>query len=169
MTKYVNDTVNLVDLVKSFPTSIYLQKSASIQPRTSPSKFGGKFNSLFTSLLRCGNRHPDRGAWWENPEDPNSATPIQSKYLSGRPIQPLCEGVLVVLDAKAMPFTRIWCAFEVAIAVTVDDAVRPGKGRLLLDIATVPYSQYFFETDGLASEHARLGHGSAELLTDGLS
>ena len=27
--------VNLVDLVKSFPTNIYLQKSASIQPRTS--------------------------------------------------------------------------------------------------------------------------------------
>ena len=31
--------VNLVDLIKSFPTSIYLQKSASIQPRTSPLKF----------------------------------------------------------------------------------------------------------------------------------
>ena len=31
--------VKLVDLVKSFPTSIYLQKSASIQPRTSPTKF----------------------------------------------------------------------------------------------------------------------------------
>ena len=30
--------VNLVDLVKSFPTSLYLQKSASIQPRTSPIK-----------------------------------------------------------------------------------------------------------------------------------
>ena len=29
-----------------------MQKSASIQPRTSPSKFGGKFISLFTSLLR---------------------------------------------------------------------------------------------------------------------
>ena len=40
-------TVNLVDLVNSFPTSIYLQKSASIQPRTSLSKFGGKFYSLF--------------------------------------------------------------------------------------------------------------------------
>ena len=26
-------------------------KSASIQPRTSPSKFGGKFNSLFIRLL----------------------------------------------------------------------------------------------------------------------
>ena len=48
MQKYVN----LVDLVKSFPTSIYLQKSASIQPRTSLSKFGGKFNSFFIRLLR---------------------------------------------------------------------------------------------------------------------
>ena len=43
--------VNLVDLVKSFPTSIYLQKSASIQPRTSLSKFGGKFKSLFIRVL----------------------------------------------------------------------------------------------------------------------
>ena len=48
----VQKYVNLVDLVKSFPTSIYLQKSASIQPRTSLSKFGGKFNSLFIRLLR---------------------------------------------------------------------------------------------------------------------
>ena len=44
--------VHCVDLGESFPTRIYLQKSASIQPRTSPSKFEGKFNSLFTSLLR---------------------------------------------------------------------------------------------------------------------
>ena len=48
--------VHCVDLGESFPTiliptSIYLQKSASIQPRTSPSKFGGKFNSLFICLL----------------------------------------------------------------------------------------------------------------------
>ena len=43
--------VNLVDLVKSFLTSIYLEKSASIQPRTSLSKFGGKFISLFIRLL----------------------------------------------------------------------------------------------------------------------
>merc|ERR1711886_1172 len=45
--------VHCVDLGESFPTSIYLQKSASIRPRTSPSKFGGKFNSLFTSLFIC--------------------------------------------------------------------------------------------------------------------
>ena len=31
--------VNLVDLVKSFPTSIFLQNLASIQKRTSPIKF----------------------------------------------------------------------------------------------------------------------------------
>ena len=31
----VQKHVNLADLVKSFPTNIYLQKSASIQPRTS--------------------------------------------------------------------------------------------------------------------------------------
>ena len=47
MQKYVN----LADLVKSFPTKVYLQKSASIQPRTSLSKFGGKFNSFFIRLL----------------------------------------------------------------------------------------------------------------------
>ena len=61
----VQKYVNLVDLVKSFPTSIYLKKSASIQPRTSLSKFGGKFNSFFIRLLsrkdRCvtGERAPD--------------------------------------------------------------------------------------------------------------
>ena len=52
----VQKYVNLVDLVKSFPTSIYLQKSASIQPRTSLSKFGGKFNSLFICLLTGDQR-----------------------------------------------------------------------------------------------------------------
>ena len=43
--------VHCVDLGESFPTNIYLQKSASIQPRTSPSKFGGKSSSLFIRLL----------------------------------------------------------------------------------------------------------------------
>ena len=43
--------VHCVDLGESFPTSIYLQNLASIQPRTSPSRFGGKFNSLFNRLL----------------------------------------------------------------------------------------------------------------------
>ena len=42
--------MHCVDLGESFPTSIYLQKSASIQPRTSPSKFGGK---LFNIIHSC--------------------------------------------------------------------------------------------------------------------
>ena len=42
---------NLVDLVKSFHTSIDLQKSASIQPRTSRSKFRGDFIALFIRIL----------------------------------------------------------------------------------------------------------------------
>ena len=42
--------VHCVDLGESFLTSIYLQKSASIQPRTSPSKFGGK---LFNIIHSC--------------------------------------------------------------------------------------------------------------------
>ena len=46
--------VHCVDLGESFPTHIYLQKSASIQPRTSPSKFRGKiqFNIHFTPYKR---------------------------------------------------------------------------------------------------------------------
>ena len=43
--------VHCVDLGESFPTSIYLQKWASIQPSTSPSKFGGKYSILFTGVL----------------------------------------------------------------------------------------------------------------------
>ena len=46
--------VHCVDLGEGFPTRIYLQKSASIQPRTSPSKFGWKiqFNIHFTPQRR---------------------------------------------------------------------------------------------------------------------
>ena len=43
--------LNLLFEQIAIPTSIYLQKSASMQPRTSPSKFGGNFNSLFICLL----------------------------------------------------------------------------------------------------------------------
>ena len=43
--------MHCVDLGESFPTSIYLLKSASIQPRTSPSKFGGNYSILFNRVL----------------------------------------------------------------------------------------------------------------------
>ena len=54
--------VNLVDLVKSFPTNIYLQNLASIQKRTSPVKFAhlaeksgkGSISNLSTKVARAG-------------------------------------------------------------------------------------------------------------------
>ena len=50
------------------PTSIYLQKPASIQPRTSLSKFGGKFNPFFIRHL-AGKRTERRlrGAFERGP------------------------------------------------------------------------------------------------------
>ena len=54
--------VNLVDLVKSFPTNIYLKYLASIQKRTSPVKFGhlaeksgkGSISNLSTKVQIAG-------------------------------------------------------------------------------------------------------------------
>ena len=54
--------VNLVDLVKSFPTNIFLQNLASIQQRTSPIKFAhlaeksekGSTSNLSTKALSGG-------------------------------------------------------------------------------------------------------------------
>ena len=60
--------VNLVDLVKSFPTNILLQNLASIQKRTSPVKFAhlaeksgkGSVSNLSTKPLSAGAlRTPD--------------------------------------------------------------------------------------------------------------
>ena len=53
--------VNLVDLVKSFPTNIYLQNLASIHKRTSPVKFAnlaeksgnGSISNLSTKVGRA--------------------------------------------------------------------------------------------------------------------
>ena len=73
--------VHCVDLGESFPTSIYLQNSASIQPRTSPSKVGGKYSTLFNRVLRPvvgggrrGPRHarPERGCRRGSVGDPGA-------------------------------------------------------------------------------------------------
>ena len=58
--------VNLVDLVKSFPTNIYLQNLASIQKRTSPVKFAhlaeksgkGSISSLSTKVGPDEEKNP---------------------------------------------------------------------------------------------------------------
>ena len=49
--------VNLVDLIKSFQTSIYLQTLASIQPRTGLSKFAKNSQTLENKLEKtCSDR-----------------------------------------------------------------------------------------------------------------
>ena len=74
--------MHCVDLGESFPTSIYLQKSASIQPRTSPWKFGGKFNSIFIRLLPT-QASPPRGAPVDAPaRGPAPATKTEVEALS---------------------------------------------------------------------------------------
>merc|ERR1712188_293945 len=50
--------VHCLDLGESFPTSIYLQKSASIQPRTSPSKFGSQITLSITYRASCTSFPP---------------------------------------------------------------------------------------------------------------
>ena len=49
---------NLVDLVKRFPTNIYLQKSASIQLKTSPDKFAVQVGLVW---VRWARFHPCAG------------------------------------------------------------------------------------------------------------
>ena len=61
--------VNLVDLVKSFPTNIYLQNLASIQKRTSPIKFAhlaeksanGSISNLSTKVQSPLAPFPEHG------------------------------------------------------------------------------------------------------------
>ena len=62
--------VNLVDLVKSFPTNIFLQNSESIQKRTSPIKFAhlaeksenGSISNLSTKLHAAAELRIERQA-----------------------------------------------------------------------------------------------------------
>ena len=68
--------VNLVDLVKSFPTNIFLQTLASIQKRTSPIKFAhlagksekGSISNLSTKASTGVRSGRLRGAEEDPPE-----------------------------------------------------------------------------------------------------
>ena len=83
------EEVYCVHLGESFPTSIYLQKSSSIQPRTSPSKFGGNFNALFICLL-SGTTHTAcraalcAGAIRRSKMDPSRPCPLSERHPCGR-------------------------------------------------------------------------------------
>eukprot|EP00927_Polykrikos_kofoidii_P074238 TRINITY_DN70222_c0_g1_i1.p1 TRINITY_DN70222_c0_g1~~TRINITY_DN70222_c0_g1_i1.p1 ORF type:complete len:729 (+),score=95.77 TRINITY_DN70222_c0_g1_i1:85-2271(+) len=65
-----------------------------------------------------------------------------------------CEGILLLLNAKtetspsAVPFSRIWCAFELHMAVG-------SKGKLKLDVATTDKSRAIVITSGLTQDEER--------------
>ena len=58
---------------------------------------------------------------------------------------PECQGVLLILDENAVPFTRAWCCFEGAMVV--GDAERKGD-PLLLDVATARDGRAHVATQG---------------------
>ena len=68
--------LNLLFEQIAIPTSICLQKSASILPRTSPSKFEGKCNSLFICLLSADDL-PTKIAVVVRPDGVSSSAPEQ--------------------------------------------------------------------------------------------
>ena len=74
-----NIKLRLVDLVKSFPTNIFLQILASIQKRTSPRKFAhlakksekGSISNLSTKEgAAAATRRPSRGPYPWRPASP---------------------------------------------------------------------------------------------------
>ena len=92
--------VHGVDLGESFPTSIYLQTSASIQPRTSPSKFGGKYSILFNRVLRRGGGLPPLPL--RPPGGPRRHA-ARCKKKEGRSPVELCKGVHCVDLGESFP------------------------------------------------------------------
>lgn len=71
----------------------------------------------------------------------------------------LSIGVLLILDSAATPFSRIWCAFEEAIALTQSEG---REKMLLLDIATTKNGYTFLLTDGLTQAEATSETGADE-------
>ena len=87
-------------------------------------------------------------AYANNQHDLGSEIPADPKESAFYKAMQLCDGVVVVLDGKATPFTRVWCCFEFAMVVL-------GK-KLLLDFATVHDSKPQSLTEGLASVDKKL-------------
>ena len=96
----------------------------------------------------AGKRNTWVCAYANNQHDLGSEIPADPRESAFYKAMQLCDGVVVVLDGKATPFTRIWCCFEFAMVVL-------GK-KLLLDFATVHDSKPQSLTEGLASVDKKL-------------
>ncbi|CAK9091491.1 unnamed protein product [Durusdinium trenchii] len=82
----------------------------------------------------------------EIPEDPRESAFFRAMKVS--------DGVLLILDTHATPFTRIWCCFEESVAVEERDS----SGALLLDLATASADakDASLVTDGLAGVETQM-------------
>ena len=73
--------VNLVDLVKGFPTTIYLQRFVSIQPRTSLSKFAKNWQKVrkkVRTFIGCGQMDQAAPPMVPKFADPSTVTPTRT-------------------------------------------------------------------------------------------
>jgi len=150
------------------------------------------WGEAIVDFLSCIKHHqsvrglPDPAAYWVCAYANNQHSlgtelgtdPMQSSFLKA---MALCDGVVLILDPLATPFSRVWCCFEegmVALAsrglVEVGDhqeratlrelAARDGmEGRrppLLLDIATVDGGQQpQLLTEGMTSKEQEMEKG----------
>ncbi|CAE7557559.1 Igfals [Symbiodinium natans] len=111
-------------------------------------------------FLRCLRRHAavrelgQDTAYWvcayaNNQHALGHAIPADPRKSSFYLAMMLCRGVLLVLDAAATPFQRIWCCFEEAIAIE-------NSAALYLDVAATSGDVAHILTDGLAGKEAKL-------------
>ena len=110
--------VNLVDLVKSFPTNIYLQNLASIQKRTSPLKFAHfAEKSEYGSISNLSSKASTVA------EDLASDQPDQ-----GRDSQDAGELPFESIDAKHLPSFEEINEFQDACSPHRDGGAKSGTG-----------------------------------------
>ena len=111
--------VNLVDLVKSFPTNIFLQNLASIQKRTSPIKFAhlvektekGSISNLSTkdetSKARGGRAEPDCCPVFSwaciGICDERTGVPVYRSRYTGTMGIPVCRVPVRTIQVKKIP------------------------------------------------------------------
>ena len=114
MQKYVN----LVDLVESFPTNIFLQNLASIQKRTSPIKFAhlaekSEKGSIWNLSFKARSAGAGAGGAWASASARRSCRiSWSSKYARLEKLTELCTatGLIILYDDGFSIFHRLKCA-----------------------------------------------------------
>ena len=76
-------------------------------------------------------------AYANNQHDLGSEIPADPKESAFYKAMQLCDGVVVVLDGEATPFTRVWCCFEFAM-------VNAHQGLVAYNVLMFPKSEADF-------------------------